>query len=337
MEPDQRIFLSHASADRNLADLFRNTLILGGVAEDRIFYSSDRATGIPSGNDVGTYLRTSLRDSGLVIELLSETFLSRPMCLMELGAAWALGTPTYPIVVPPLLPDTVSKDVGNVQMGVLGTDAEVDAIFDELHDRLARDVRIQVKVAVWNRAIREFKQQLPSKLAMAQAAGAVGPASPWAGGPVASGRADEIAIKDASVVARALDHKTRAAATNDGAVEHSVTATLEVTVPEGFDVQRPNRLRAFRTWLSNPIEAGSDPSSKKYPIEGRVAPLLPGGAIAIAICTDQWYEQGVFPLRQDGSFSGHVYLHSSLPPASVRFRILGADDSILNEYMVQVA
>lgn len=126
-------------------------------------------------------------------------------------------------------------------------------------------------------------------------------------------------------------------ATNHDVVEHSATVTLEVTVPEGFDVRRPNRLRAFRAWLSNPIETGSDSSSKEYPIEGRVAPLLPGGAVAVAICTDQWYEQGVFPLLQDGFFSGHVYLHTSLPPASVRFRILGADDSILKEYVVQVA
>lgn len=90
------IFLSHAYADRALADLLRNTLVLGGVLEQRIFYSSSRATGIPSGEDVRSYLRRSLRDAGLVIELVSETFLARPMCLMELGGAWTLGTPTYP-------------------------------------------------------------------------------------------------------------------------------------------------------------------------------------------------------------------------------------------------
>jgi hypothetical protein len=336
VEPGQCIFLSHASADRKLADLFRDTLILGGVAEDRIFYSADRATGIPSGEDVGTYLRTSLRETGLVIELLSETFLSRPMCLMELGAAWALNTPTYPIVVPPLLRDTVSKDVGNLQMGVLGTDDEVDAIFEELSGRLDRDVRIRVQVAAWNRAVRGFKQQLRSISAMARAAGPSARTSAQAGGPVASEWADEITTGDAVVGVTAPGKEPHGEATNHGAVMHTVTAMLEVTVPEGFDVQRPNRLRDFRTWLSHPIGAGSDSSSKKYPIEGQVAPLLPGGAVAISIRTNQWHEQGVFPLCPDGSFSGHVYLHESQPPAIVRFRILGADDSILKEYVVQV-
>ncbi len=223
VEPDQRIFLSHAYADRELADLFRNTLILGGVPEDRIFYSSARATGIPSGQDVGTYLRVSLRESGLVIELLSETFLNRPMCLMELGGAWTLGTPTYPIVVPPLSRDRASKEIGNVQMGVLGTDAEVDAIFDELHGRLARDVGIQVKVAAWNRAIREFKQHLPSKLAIAQASGATGPAPAQASRPMASESVDEITVGNASVVATALGKELHAEATNHDAVPHSAT------------------------------------------------------------------------------------------------------------------
>jgi hypothetical protein len=233
VEPELRIFLSHASADHELADLFRNTLILGGVPEDRIFYSSARATGIPYGQDVGTYLRTSLRESGLVIELLSETFLTRPMCLMELGGAWTLGTPTYPIMVPPLSRDTASRAIGNVQMGVLGADAEVDAIFDELHDRLAQDLDIQVRVAAWNRAIREFKQQLPSRLAIAQAAAAATPAPPQAGGPVASGDTDEIAINNASIVATPLGKELHAEATNHDTVPHSATVKATFYGPDG--------------------------------------------------------------------------------------------------------
>lgn len=161
---DKRIFLSHASADKALADLLRNTLVLGGVGEGLIFYSSGRGTGIPSGEDVGTYLRRSLRDAGLVIELLSETFLTRPMCLMELGGAWTLGTPTYPIVVPPLTRGEATRQIGNVQMGVLGSDAEIGDIFDELYDRLVQDLGIHINLTAWSRAVAEFKQQLPSRL-----------------------------------------------------------------------------------------------------------------------------------------------------------------------------
>lgn len=117
------IFLSHASADRALADLLSNTLVLGGVPEKRIF-------------------------------------LTRPICLMELGGAWTLGTPTFPIVVPPLTRAIVRERIGSVQMSALDTDGDVDELFDELHDRVANDVSIVTETSSWNRAARSFKIQL---------------------------------------------------------------------------------------------------------------------------------------------------------------------------------
>jgi hypothetical protein len=165
---DKRIFLSHASADKRLADLLRDTLVLGGVAEGRIFYSSSRGTGIPSGEDVGAHLKRALRGAGLVIELLSETFLTRPRCLLELGGAWTLGIPTYPIVVPPLTREEAARQIGNVQMGVLSDDAGIEDIFSELHGRLAQDLGIQANLPAWNRAAAAFKQQLASRLTVAQ-------------------------------------------------------------------------------------------------------------------------------------------------------------------------
>jgi hypothetical protein len=93
-----KILISHASTNRKLADLLRDTVVLGGIPRNRIFYSSSRATGIPSGTDVRAHLRSELQQAGLIIELASTAFLTRPMCLLELGGAWALEKPTYPIV-----------------------------------------------------------------------------------------------------------------------------------------------------------------------------------------------------------------------------------------------
>jgi hypothetical protein len=223
---DKRIFLSHAYGDKQLADLLRNTLVLGGVDEDRLFYSSDRSSGIPSGESVGTYLQRSLRESGLVIELLSETFLTRPMCLMELGGAWSLGTPTYPIVVPPLTRDEAIRNVGDVQMGVLGSDAEIGEVFDELHDRLARDVGITTKITKWNRSIAEFRQQLPAKLAAVRTASQSKPArlGSHSGVDVTSASVeDAIAITNVSLVPGRTGTQLHGEATNNDGVEHSAT------------------------------------------------------------------------------------------------------------------
>jgi hypothetical protein len=155
-----QIFVSHASADKELADKVRDMLVLAGVPQERLFYSSDRATGIPSGQDVGTYLRETLRGASLVIELVSPTFLTRPMCLMELGGAWVMGLSTYPIVVPPLSRAEAVKAIGNVQMGILGTALEIDDVFDELHDRLKEDAGLNFRLPQWKRAIDSHKVQI---------------------------------------------------------------------------------------------------------------------------------------------------------------------------------
>jgi hypothetical protein len=81
----------------------------------------------PSGTDVRAHLRGELQQAGLVIELISATFLTRPMCLIELGGAWLLEKSTYPIVVPPLTRTQAVAQIGDVHMGQLTSDDEIDA------------------------------------------------------------------------------------------------------------------------------------------------------------------------------------------------------------------
>jgi hypothetical protein len=188
MAAADKIFISHASADRKLADLLRDTLVLGGIPRNRIFYSSSRATGIPSGTDVRAHLRSELQQSGLIIELISTTFLTRPMCLIELGGAWALRKPTYPIVVPPLTRSQAVAQIGDVNMGQLGSREEIDDVFDELHDRLASDVGLPTTAAEWNPVARRFKEGLPAVLAALAAVAAPPAVTPSAPPPTSLSR-----------------------------------------------------------------------------------------------------------------------------------------------------
>jgi hypothetical protein len=159
----RRIFISHAHGDKPLADLLREALVLGGVSNDHFFYSSDRATGVPAGQGVEHHLKERLLEAGLVIELISPTFLTRPMCLMELGAAWALGAPTFPIVVPPLTHSDVTSKIGNVHLHHLG-ESSLDEVLEDLHDRIGDDVGIHTRSTQWNSAARKFKKELPAAL-----------------------------------------------------------------------------------------------------------------------------------------------------------------------------
>lgn len=228
MAAGEKIFISHASADRKLADLLRDTLVLGGIPSNRIFYSSSRATGIPSGSDVRAHLRTELQQAGLVIELVSSTFLTRPMCLLELGAAWALDKPTYPIVVPPLGRSQAAAKIGDVHMGQLGSPDEIDEVFDELYDRLTSDAGVSPTATEWNPVARRFKDGLPAVLADLTAAAAPPTAAPSAPRPPSSARpGPKITVDNYDAVLSSFGTEVHGEATNNDVVEHS--ASLRAT------------------------------------------------------------------------------------------------------------
>jgi TIR domain len=228
MATADKIFISHASADRKLADLLRDTLVLGGIPRERIFYSSSRATGIPSGTDVRAHLRSELRQAALVIELISATFLTRPMCLIELGGAWILEKSTYPIVVPPLTRTQAVAQIGDVHMGQLSSDEEIDDVFDELHDRLTSDVGLSTTATRWNPVARRFKKGLPAVLAALTVAAAPPAATPSAPSPSVSSRPSaKITVDNYAVVPNGYGTEVQGEATNNDTVEH--TAFLKAT------------------------------------------------------------------------------------------------------------
>lgn len=155
-----KVFISHASADRAVADLIKDSLVLGGVHASDIFYSSDKSTGIATGNDLRPRLQTELQKAAVVIEILTETFFKRPVCLMELGGAWALGKPTYPIIVPPTTIATAKEHIGETLMASLGTDSDIDDMFHELPDELRKADSRFSQVKFEPRIIRQFKERL---------------------------------------------------------------------------------------------------------------------------------------------------------------------------------
>jgi hypothetical protein len=165
MPSDGKIFISHASGDAALAALLKETLVLGGVPGDRIFFSSDRSSGIPAGKGVVSYLQKMLSESSFAVEILTETFLERPFCLIELGGAWAMDKPTFPIIVPPLSRQEVARRIGDFQSAILGEAADVEKLFDELNDFCREHAGlINLRTTDWNDAVRKFKTRFPLTL-----------------------------------------------------------------------------------------------------------------------------------------------------------------------------
>jgi len=128
------------------------------------------------------------------------------MCLLELGGAWVLEKSTYPIVVPPLTRSPAVARIGDVHMGQLSSDDEIDDVFDELHDWLTSDVGLSTTATGWNPVARRFKEGLPAVLAALTAPTAPPTATASAPAPSVSSRPSAKITVDNYVVVQRLRH-----------------------------------------------------------------------------------------------------------------------------------
>ena len=134
----QRIFISHATDDKPFVDKFVEEILTSGfgVKPDGYFYSSDDFSGIKTGEDFIERMRSEMKDSAVVIALITPRYLERPFCLMELGAVWVLTKNVLPILVDEVSFSIVSATLGPVQ-GLKISDTDK---FPELREALAKHI-----------------------------------------------------------------------------------------------------------------------------------------------------------------------------------------------------
>lgn len=138
-----KIFISHAVGDATLAKALVKFLMEAiGVPKKEIFCSSLPDHDVPLAEDFNVYIKNQIQEPKLVIALMTETYLERYFCLMELGAAWAISLKTLPIVVPPVSFATVTSTLGLKQAweitnhkGLTALRTLVKSVIDDLEER----------------------------------------------------------------------------------------------------------------------------------------------------------------------------------------------------------
>jgi hypothetical protein len=155
-----RLFLSHSHADRDLAmQLVRLFLATSSLEADDIFCSSLSGTGIPEGRNFVEYIREALVQARLVVVVITPSYLGRPFCLCELGAAWALELSSFPLLAGGTTVGDLDGVLGQVQASRLD---DPDAL-DRLRDRLRLDLDgVTVDEARWPEARDTFLAELSS-------------------------------------------------------------------------------------------------------------------------------------------------------------------------------
>ena len=158
-----RIFISHAVADAALAKalvLFLKEAI--GVKEKDIFCSSVKGHGIPQSKDFNDYMREKIQRPKLVIVLMTETYLERDFCLMELGATWALSHKAVPIVTDIKLYKRVTATLGLKQAWNINDHGDLNA-FREVVKEAIEDLEPR-GADTWDEKRSKWKRKLPALL-----------------------------------------------------------------------------------------------------------------------------------------------------------------------------
>ncbi|MFI5706342.1 hypothetical protein [Kribbella sp. NPDC051620] len=157
-----RLFISHASADADLADALADLLRLGtDLPSERILCTSLEGMTIPAGTkDYLEFLRIQISDAGLVLPLFTPAFFDSEVCLIEVGAMWGLGQSAFPLIVPPVDFARVEKLLGKVQAAKVDQEKGLS----ELHDRIVQVFGLTAKTPMWNKKRTQFEAKLPNLL-----------------------------------------------------------------------------------------------------------------------------------------------------------------------------
>lgn len=145
----KRIFISHASKDKELIGKFVDSIfLLGmGMGSEIIAYTSREDTGVPAGESIPQFIQDNIACADIVLLMISDNYKSSEVCLNEMGAAWALNKHIIQI----LLPNTSFDKLGwlcSLDKALKIDDADsIDGLCEVFTDKLD----IGIKPSAWNR------------------------------------------------------------------------------------------------------------------------------------------------------------------------------------------
>lgn len=150
----KRIFISHASKDKELIGKFVDSIfLLGmGINSETIAYTSREDTGVPAGESIPQFIQNNIACADIVLLMISDNYKDSEVCLNEMGAAWALNK----YIIQILLPNTSFNKLGwlcSLDKAIkINNSDNLDGLSEVLTDRLD----ISVKPSVWNRNKTDF-------------------------------------------------------------------------------------------------------------------------------------------------------------------------------------
>ncbi len=152
-----KVFISHSSIDRSLAEKLVDLLENMGVMSQNIFCSSVEGYGVPLGEDFLQRIKMELDESIMVLLLFSKNYYSSPICLCEMGAVWVKTILHVPVLVPPFSFRDI-KGVATLTQGLIINDKKgLNSLYEKVKTQLNLD---EININCWERKRDKFISEL---------------------------------------------------------------------------------------------------------------------------------------------------------------------------------
>jgi len=153
------IFISHASADKDLIDAFVDLLQTGiGLNHEQVFCTSLEGMGIPKGKDFIKFIHEKIQNPFLIIMVVTPSYYESSFCLCELGAAWAMSYSSFPLICPPLEYYDLEAVLKNKEVGKIDSPSDLDSLCDRIIEE--GDIENPIPTSRWNFKRDQFLKKL---------------------------------------------------------------------------------------------------------------------------------------------------------------------------------
>lgn len=154
------IFISHASKDKAIIKLFMDYILKNGLglSVENIICTSFEETTMHGGEDIPCYIKRNIKDSSVVLSMVSQNYRQSEVCMNEVGAAWALDNTPIQVVLPDVDFDCIGWLVSLNKALKISERDHLDNLCETLCGRL-KIKRPTIKN--WNGTVTTFLETLP--------------------------------------------------------------------------------------------------------------------------------------------------------------------------------
>ena len=159
-----KIFISHATDDKDYVKLIVGILELMGLDQDHIFCSSYPGYDVPIDTDILNFIWNQYAHFNLhVLFVHSHKYYQRPICLNEMGAAWILKSTYSSLLLPGFHFNEMTGVVNDSKIAIRldGDLKEVQDKLDQLYEKIASEFGLKKRSSTtWSTRRDEFIQEI---------------------------------------------------------------------------------------------------------------------------------------------------------------------------------